>query len=338
MAASRNPVALASFGELLLRLSTRKDESLLQAGKLDRHIGGAEANVAVSLSRLGHQTRMISRVPDNPLGDAAVSELRFHGVDVSGIETSSGRMGLYFMESGVGLRSSRITYDRQGSAIALADPADYQWNKLLNGVSWLHLSGVTPALGDRPARACAQAAEAAVKLGVQVSFDGNYREQLWALRRHRGKHVLRDLLAAASTAFINDRDLELILGREFEGEPGEPRIRLAADAAFSEFRRLERICCSLREGMDYGALMITRKRVLRSRTHKLIGASERVGAGDAFAAGVLHGLISRWSEARAIEFGAAAGALKHFIRGDFNLVDPRQILHLASGGGSEIKR
>src|SRR5688500_19669727 len=169
---------IVCFGELLLRLTAPGSELLLQSGRLDVHVGGAEANVAVGLARLGHRTAMVSRVPDNVLGEAAVGFLRRHGVDASGVTAAPGRMGLYFLAAGAGVRASSVIYDREGSSFAKAEAGDFDWERLLEGAALLHLSGITPALGPRSAEAAMGVMEAARAKGMTVSFDCNYRSQL----------------------------------------------------------------------------------------------------------------------------------------------------------------
>ena len=192
------------FGELLLRFSAPGHELLLQTPRLDVHVGGAEANVAVGLARLGRPAAMISAVPDNALGQAALGELRRHGVDVAGVQTLPGRMGLYFLSAGAVTRPFEVLYDRAASAFALAQPDLIDWDAALAGASWLHLSGVTPALGARAAEAAIRAAEGAVRLGVPVSFDGNYRAKLWAAWEGDGPAILRRLMAAADLPDVHD--------------------------------------------------------------------------------------------------------------------------------------
>jgi 2-dehydro-3-deoxygluconokinase len=225
---------IVCFGELLLRLTAPGRELLLQTGRLDVHVGGAEANVAIGLARLGHEAAMISRVPEGALGDAAAGHLRRYGVSTAGVATGPGRMGLYFLSPGAGLRPSDIIYDREGSSFALAGPGDFDWDGLLDGADLLHLSGITPALGERSAAAAVAAAEAARARGIKVSFDGNYRAQLWERWDSDPKAVLGRLVGQADILFGNHRDISLLLGRAFSGE-GEERRREPADAMFAHF-------------------------------------------------------------------------------------------------------
>src|SRR5690606_39150253 len=174
-----NSPRVVCFGELLLRLGAPGNQLLLQTPALDVHAGGAEANVGVSLAHFGHDVAMVSTVADNPLGAAVAGELRRHGVDTSRVQRTDGRMGLYFLTTGAGHRPSEVVYDRADSAFANATGASYDWPVLLQGAQWLHLSGVSPALGQEVAETTLAAARAAVTMGIKVSFDGNFRPKLW---------------------------------------------------------------------------------------------------------------------------------------------------------------
>jgi 2-dehydro-3-deoxygluconokinase len=336
------PNRIVCFGELLIRLCSREGEQLLQSPSLEVHFGGAEANVAVSLARFGHDAAMVSVVPPNALGAAAVAELRRYGVGTNGIVTGLGRMGLYFLAPGAVSRPSAVLYDRAGSAFALAAPTAIDWRDALHGARWLHLSGIASALGERAAAANQRAADAALEVGVAMSFDGNYRERLWAASGGDAPRLLRGMLAAAQLAFVDDRDIALILDVEVGGEALERR-RNAAAAAFAAFPRLETICSTIREvdnasRQRLGGVMFTRKLELKSRTYLLDGIVDRVGAGDAFAAGILHGRVIGLADQDTLELGVAAAALKHSIRGDFNLVDLRDVGQLLAAKGLDIRR
>lgn len=334
------------FGELLLRLSAPGRETLLQTPELRVHYGGAEANVAVSLARLGHHALMTGTVADNALGAAALGELRRHGVDPGGVRTAPGRMGLYFLSPGAGVRPSEVLYDRAGSAFAQADPASYDWPRLLEGCDLMHLSGITPALGPRVAAAARAAVEAAIAAGVPVSFDGNFRPMLWAAWEGDPRAILHRLLAGTETAFADHRDIAVILGPA-DTNPAvsrEQHIAAAAARAFEAFPRLQRIASTLRtqHSVDHhalGAVMITRSgRVVREPDRDLDGIIDRIGTGDAFAAGVLHGLLTGMDEAASLGFGLAAACLKHSIPGDANPVDGNDIAACARREGPDVRR
>jgi 2-dehydro-3-deoxygluconokinase len=223
------PTRIVCFGELLVRLSSSDGEQLLQSPSLQVHFGGAEANVAVSLARFGHAAAMVSIVPPNALGAAAVAELRRHGVDTSGVLTGPGRMGLYFLTPGAVSRPSAVLYDRAGSAFSQAAATAIDWRAALRDARWLHLSGIASALGETAAAANQRAADAALELGVAVSFDGNYREQLWAASGGDAKRLLLGMLATAQLAFIDDRDIGLLIG--FARRDGDVLERRRAAAA-----------------------------------------------------------------------------------------------------------
>ena len=340
--APTGPVVL--FGEILLRLGAPDGELLLQSPRLHVAVGGAEANVAVGLARLGGEARIVSTVPENALGRAAVAELRRWGVDTRGVVLGPGRMGLYFLTPGAGPRPSDVLYDRSGSAFANADPAAFDWDAALAGASWLHLSGVTPAVGANGAAAAVRAVTAANRLGVPVSFDGNYRARLWAEWDGDGPSILRTLIAGADLAFLNDQDLALVLGQRFEQPDADARLEAAAALAFDRFPKLGRIAATIRVRHDSDRHDLTGRLFARgvapfaSRSYALMGIVDRIGAGDAFAAGLLHGLGQAWPDQRSLDFAVAAACAKHTIRGDFNLADAADIESILAGDSRDIRR
>lgn len=319
--AVKNRCSFVCFGEVLLRLSAPGRELLLQSPHLRTSFGGAEANVAVALAGFGHRAALVSVVPDNAIGAAALGELRRHGVDVAGVATAEGRMGLYFLEPGSGNRASRVLYDRAHSAFALAAPGRYRWDELLAGMDVLHLSGITPAVGAPAAQAALDAARQARERGLAVAFDGNFRPALWRTRDAEPGPVLRELYACADLVFANERDIGLVLGRDFSRESAADVGRIAADAAFAAFPRLARIAATQRmqhsvDHHELSATMHTRSGCVTAPALTIAPIVDRIGTGDAFAAGVLHGLFSGMIDADALAFGLAAGCLKHSIPGD----------------------
>ena len=334
---------IVCFGEVLLRLSSPEGELLLQSPRLAARFGGAEANVAVSLARFGQPAATVSVLPDNPIGRAARDELRRHGVDVGGIRFTPGRMGLYFLSPGAVLRPSEVTYDRAGSAFALAAPDLIDWSHELEGAAWLHVSGVTPAVGPQAAEAALRAVREARRLGVKVSFDGNYRAKLWAAWGGDGPAIVRSILECANLAFADDRDVALVLGRSFAELPTDQRRRRAAEAVFEGFPDLERLTSTVRvqhavDDHELSADLYTRGAEHRTRAFRLSGIIDRIGGGDAFAAGVLHGFMSGFGDQGSVDFGLAAASLKHSVRGDFNLVGEAEVRALMAGDGLDVKR
>ena len=329
-------MTIACFGEILLRMTAPGRELMLQKPHLDVYVAGAEANVGVGLANLGHSVKMVSRLPANALGQAALDALRRHGVDVSGIARTGDRMGLYFLTQGAGLRASEIFYDRKDSAFAKAGPEDFDWPALLEGVELLHLSGITPALGPRSAEAAIAAAEAAAERGTAVSFDGNYRSQLWESWDSDPKSVLTRLVGRATILFGNHRDISLLLGRDFGGE-GADRRREAAEAAFAAFPKLKLIASTARHVEDadrhrISARVDTPGEAVQTEEVLVAGIVDRIGAGDAFAAGILHGVRTGRDLARTVRSGLALTCLKHSLPGDFSLFGPADIEAFMAGG------
>jgi len=335
---------VACFGELLLRLGAPGHELLLQSPRLDVHIGGAEANVGVSLAHFGHEVRMLGTVADNPLGAAAAGQLRRHGLDTARLRFAPGRMGLYFLTTGAGHRPSEVVYDRADSAFAQAAPGDYDWPRLLEGVEWLHLSGVSPALGADAARTTLEVARAARAMGVRVSFDGNFRPKLWQRWNGDAAGILRELFACADIIFADYRDIGVVLGGEFPQQDVRERVRAAAAQAFAAFPQLRWMACTQRAALSVdhhtlGAMLLgSDGSQAQAPAETLTGIVDRIGGGDAFAAGVLHGLMEGYGADRSVRFGLAAACLKHSIPGDFNPVGVAEVEALIGEARFDVRR
>ncbi len=334
---------IVCFGEMLLRLSPNDNELLLQSPGLAARPGGAEANTAVSLARYGAPASMVSVLPDNALGHASRDEVRKHGVDTRDIAFRPGRMGLYFLTPGAVRRPSEVLYDRAGSAFAVHVDTAIDWQKALSGASWLHVSGVTPAVGHAGSAAALQAIKAAKAAGVLISYDGNFRGKLWAEWDGDPAQVLGAMLHASHLAFADDRDFALMLGRAFDHADPMERRRAAAAAAFEAYPALERICSTIRtndsvQDQTLSAVMFTREGEHHAPEIALTSVVDRVGGGDAFASGVLFGIWSGWSNDEALNFGLAAAGLKHSVPGDFNLFNEAQVRAAMAAEGFDIRR
>ncbi|WP_188793531.1 sugar kinase [Dyella nitratireducens] len=331
------------FGELLMRLSPPGCELPLQSPRFNVHFGGAEANVAASLAILGHRSVMISALPDNMLGRACASELRKHGVDTGSIRHAEGRMGVYYLSPGAMHRPSEVLYDRADSVFARMPADAYDWPSLLAGAQWLHLSGINLALGETTARAALAAVHAARAANVSISFDCNYRSKLWGSRAAQAPALLRDIVSEADLLFGNDRDIALMLDMDFPHASAMDRFRAAAEAAFATWPRLQRMAATERlhrnvDDQDLFGLMATRDRMLTTATHTLANIVDRIGGGDAFAAGLVHGLFRNMPDQTMLDFAITAACLKHSIPGDVNLLREADMLAFLTQGGFEVRR
>jgi len=334
------PADIVCFGEVLMRLTAPVGSLLAQADTLGVRIGGAEANVAVALAALEWRSAVASVVPSGPLGRRARTFLRGAGVDTTRIADGPGRLGLYFLTQGASLRASDVTYDRAGSAFATTDWRAVDWDTVLYGARWLHVSGITPALGPEMADATLTAMRAARARGIRISFDANYRARLWESWDSDPRAILRELVAHADLFFANHRDMTLLLDAPFSGD-GPERRREAAQAAFAAFPNLRWIASTARVIAHVDCHWITARLDTPSdswqtRDVEVAGIVDRIGAGDAFAAGVLHGLMGNddedGREALAIEYGLALTCLKHSLTGDAALFDQHDIDSFLAGG------
>lgn len=335
---------IVCFGELLLRLGAPGRQMLLQSPVLEVHVGGAEANVAVSLARFGHDARMVGVVADNALGEAALGELRRHRVDARAVQPAAGRMGLYFLTPGAIQRPSEVLYDRADSAFARIGGGTHDWPALLAGADWLHVSGVTPALGQRAADGVLTAVRAARAAGTKVSFDGNFRPKLWEAWGGDAPTILRGLMAEADLLFASHRDLQVVLGLEFPQATPQERFAAGAAAAFQAFPHLRQMAATVRVQRSVDHHVISAITALRDGAVHTTAARDvspivdRIGTGDAFAAGVLHGGLAGLSAQAALDFGAAAACLKHSLPGDFNLVGAADVHALLGENALDVKR
>ncbi|PYO87460.1 MAG: 2-dehydro-3-deoxygluconokinase [Gemmatimonadetes bacterium] len=308
-------MTVLTFGELLLRLSPPGEERLLDSPVLHTFFGGAEANVAVALRHLGVPASYITRLPEGPLGDAGLDALRREDVVVDRVLRAGGgsRLGLYFVEPGADLRAMRVVYDRAGSAFSQITPADVDWGAALAHAKWLHGTGITPALGDGPARALSEGFAAACERGVTVSLDLNYREALW---RGRDPRPVLERLARQANVLIGNREaVRAMLGAEASGD--------ALASALADRFGCRAVAITQREILGprehaWSAVLYDSRAgtVVRSYRH-VVQVVDRVGGGDSFTAGLIAALLADRSPQDAVEFAAAAGALKLGQAGDF---------------------
>ncbi|WP_185686770.1 sugar kinase [Novosphingobium aerophilum] len=333
---------IVSFGEVLLRIAARPPLLLLQEAQLEATICGAEANVAVAFSGFGHASRMISFVPDNRLGDAARNELRRFGVGTDAVKIGKGRMGLYFLTPGAMTRPAEIIYDRAGSAFANLDAEAIDWQQELAGADWLFIGGITAALGDGPLAALRSAIACAKQNAVNIAFDCNYRPSLWQGREQQAARILLELSSQATLLFGGRRAIGMMLDQQFNASDPNRGFQDAANAMFAASPGLAYVAATRRdiisaENQRLTALIADNNSLAVSPTIALDGIVDRIGTGDAFAAGVVHGLVSGHDLDQTIGFAAAAAQWSHGISGDFLRASVSDIIAMQNGGG-DVRR
>jgi 2-dehydro-3-deoxygluconokinase len=340
--ATRIP-AIVCFGEIMLRLSPPGFERMLQSPLLHATFGGGEANVAVSLAQFGCESRYVTRLPANAVGDAAIRALRAEGVRVDHIERGGSRVGIYFAETGASQRASTVIYDRAHSAISEMPAGAVPWDRVFDGADWFHCTGITPALGISAAACTREALEAARRHGVRVSLDLNYRRRLWSERE--AQQVMRPLTCLVDTVIANEEDLQAVLGIEVEradvaaGALDVAGYQAAAARVAGEFG-VKRVAVTLRESLSasdngWSAVLFDAAagRFHRSQRY-LVRIVDRIGGGDAFAAGLIYGIVAGRTPDASLAFAVAAGALKQTIPGDFNHVSVAEVDRLVAGDAS----
>jgi len=335
---------VVTFGETMLRLSPPGFERLLQSAHLVATFGGGEANVAVGLAGFGNPARYVTVLPGaNPVADALLGELLRFGVDTSQVVRGKGRMGVYFVESGANQRPSKVFYDRENSAIALANPGDIEWREALRDAAWFHITGITPALSQSAAELAMESMRAARAAGLTVSCDLNYRKNLWKYGK-AASDVMPELFRLTDVGIANEEDCQAALGIHADvnvssGHLETEQYRALAEKVLAAYPNLKLLAITLRESRSashngWSACLHDRRQFLVSRHYEITHIVDRVGAGDCFAAGLIFGLLNLGGTQDALEFAAAASCLKHSIPGDFSRVGREEVEQLIRGGGS----
>jgi 2-dehydro-3-deoxygluconokinase len=328
----------------MLRLAPPGFERLLQSPQFVATFGGGEANVAVALAGFGWPAAYVTVLPPNhPIADAVIGELRRFGVDTSRIVRAKGRMPVYYVETGANQRPSKVVYDRDNSAIALAKPGDIDWDRVFDGAGWFHITGITPALSASAAELSNQAVRKAREKGLTVSCDLNYRKNLWKYGR-TAVEVMRELTQFVDVAIANEEDCQMALGIQTDvdvhsGKLDREQYRGLAEKVLNQFPNLRMIAITLRESFSashngWSACLADGKEFFTSRHYDITHIVDRVGGGDSFAGGLIYGLQTFGSHQEALEFAVAASCLKHSIPGDFNRFSADEVQALVKGGGS----
>ncbi len=332
-----------TFGEIMLRLAPPGFERFLQSPQFVATPGGGEANVAVALAVFGAPAAYVTVLPDNPIADGIVGELRRFGVDTSKIVRGKGRMGIYFVEPGANQRPSKVVYDRENSAIALAKPGDIDWDRTFDGAGWFHITGITPAISAAAAALALESVQKARARGLTVSCDLNYRKNLWKWGKPAAE-VMGELVKFADVAIANEEDCQKALGIQAgvdveSGKLDRDKYCQLTQKVLSAYPNLKAIAITLRESFSashngWSACLNNRREFLLSRHYDITHIVDRVGGGDSFAAGLIYGMQNFAGDAESLEFAVAASCLKHSIPGDFNRFTVAEVQALIKGGGS----
>ncbi len=334
-----------TFGEVMLRLSPPGFERFIQASSFNACYGGAEANVAVSLSGYGIPVDFVSRVPDNEIGASALQALRGHGIGTRLVQRGGERLGIYFLETGASARASRVLYDRAHSGMASITPGMIDWKDVFAGADWFHWTGITPALSETAALTVKEALEEARRHGLTISVDLNYRKRLWQWGKSPAE-VMPDLVSACDIIIGNEEDAQKVFGIHPEGiEVQSGHLDASAYESVGKqmmdhFPRCHRAVITLRGSISashnrWSAVLWNGEDLLYGPTYEITPVIDRVGGGDAFVGGLIYGLLTYdGDDQKALNFGVAASCLKHTIPGDFNLLRVEEVENLLSGDTS----
>lgn len=334
---------VVTFGEIMLRLKSPGFERFFQSPLLEATFGGGEANVAVSLANYGLDAAFATVLPSNDIGDACVGELRRFGVDTSLIKRGKGRMGIYYLETGANQRASKVVYDRDASAVALAKPGDIDWNAAFDGAKWFHITGITPAISASAAELSLEAVKAASEKGLTISCDFNYRGKLWKYGKS-APEVMGELVKFVDVGIANEEDCQKSLGIQIDADVKSGKLdseayKMLTEKVMKAFPRLKVMAITLREskGADHNgwsACLNDGSNFYLSRKYDITDIVDRVGGGDSFAAGLIYGLLNYESKEDALNYAVAASCLKHSIPGDFNRVTAAEVTKLMGGDAS----
>jgi 2-dehydro-3-deoxygluconokinase len=332
-----------TFGEIMLRLKPPQTERFFQSPLLEATFGGGEANVAVGLARLGLDVSYVSVIPDNPIGEACIRELNKQGINTSTVLRKGDRLGIYFLENGSNQRPSVVVYDRAHSAIAEASTKDIDWEQIFEGASWFHISGITPAISASAAGLSIEAVKKAKEKGVKVSCDLNFRKKLWKYGKS-APEIMGEIVKYTDIAVGNEEDCQKSLGVKVDidvesGKLQTDKYKELTNKVLELYPNLEKAAITLREShsADYNgwsAVLNNREDFYISKKYEIHNIVDRVGGGDAFAAGLIYGLNRLPDDKEALEFAVAASCLAHTIPGDLPLISLDEVKKLAAGSGS----
>ncbi|MGC6767999.1 PfkB family carbohydrate kinase [Enterococcus sp. LJL128] len=333
---------VVTLGEIMLRLSTDGGIRIAQSEGFSAHYGGGEANVAVSLANYGHQVSFASKVPANGLGEAVKKHLNRYGVDTSALLSGGARLGTYYLESGAGERAASVIYDRAGSSFATMETSEWDLQKLFDGVDIFHVSGITPALSDSWKQLTLELITSAKNAGCKISFDVNYRGKLWS--REEAGETIRQILPYVDYCSAGNLDAQHFLEIPAYDKTADEEETIYYYRSMQEkypnisvFYSTRRKVHSASANELIGTLWAAGT-YYESQCHQINPIIDRVGGGDAFAGGVLHGLLSSYDYQQVIRFATAASALKHTVHGDCNQFSCEEVESFLAAGSGKIVR
>ncbi len=336
---------IVSFGEILLRFTPAQlHERVMVAKTFQKGYAGAESNVAMDLSMLGHTSYFVTRLPENALGEGAINFLREYGVHTDYIVSSGKRMGTYYIEHGSSIRPTQVTYDREGSAIASIKSGMFDWDAIFKDKDWFVLTGITPALSTACAEESLTALQKAKEHGVKIAFDLNFRRTLWG--REEARKVLTPMMPFVDILFANAgsaHDVFDIRTKAVHDWETQKEATRHVAIELSNLANFQCIALTNREQKSathngWAGMLYDGQQFYESPKYQF-EILDRLGGGDAFFAGVLHGLAKEWNLQETVNFGTAASALKHTILGDINTLSEKEILEVAHGNTSgRVKR
>ena len=342
---------VVTFGEIMVRLGAPGYLKLIQANQFDVSYAGAEANVAVSLANYGIETDYITCLPDNPIAERCIMDLRGHKVGVNHIQRTGKRMGILYLETGSNARPSKVYYDREDSSIATVAPGSIDWKEILKDATWFHWTGITPALSANAAAECLKAIKTANELGVTVSCDINYRGNLWKYGKAAAE-VMPEMVAGSDIILGNEEDCEKVFGikpKDFDaaktnGNVDQSSFLSVCQQMMERFPRCKKMVVTLRGAINanhntWGGVLYNGKDLIESRRYDITDIVDRVGGGDSFMGGLIFGLLHYQDDHKALEFATAASCLKHTLNGDYNWVTVQEVENLMNGDVSgRVKR
>lgn len=328
---------IVALGEIMLRLSPQGFDRFSQTKQFNAFYGGSEANASVSLACLGKEVSYVTKLPTNDIAQCAINEIRKYGVDTSNIVRGGNRMGLYFFEYGQSKRTSKIVFDRKDSAIAKAEPSDFDWDKIFEGAEWFHFSGITPALSESCMKITLDAVKAAKKKGLTVSIDLNYRSTLWSEEDY-GK-AMKEILPYCDVTLGSKEESELALGLpQKSGKSSEEIMKAMVETYGLKYSTaIVRKVLGPEEIEGWTASLYDGEKLYKAKEYD-IKVVDEIGGGDAFAASFIYAASSNMSKQDIIEFATAGSCLKYTMMGDANLSSVDEVLRLMKNGSGQLSR